>query len=103
MRQRGDVQYFGVLLMSLDLPNIRAAHAWARLRSLDDRRALEYLSRLLAQGLRALADRLAPGEFLDWMVLAEEAARAIGELLAESVYSFSEYVARFEREFVGHN
>jgi tetratricopeptide (TPR) repeat protein len=77
--QGGDTQYFGVLLMTLDLPNIRAAHEWARVRSSGDRRALEYLSHLPAQGPRALSERLAPGEFLDWMRLAEEAAREIGD------------------------
>ncbi|MBA4115216.1 MAG: hypothetical protein H0X71_02010 [Rubrobacter sp.] len=79
LRQGGETQYFGVLLMSLDLPNIRAAHEWARVRSSGDPRALEYLSRLPAQGSRVLADRLAPGEFLDWIRLAEEAAREIGD------------------------
>jgi tetratricopeptide (TPR) repeat protein len=78
-RQGGETQYFGVLLLTLDLPNIRAAHEWARVRTSEDRRALEYLSRLPAQGRRVLSERLAPGEFLDWMMLAEEAARSIGD------------------------
>ena len=68
-----------MLLLSLDLPNIRAAHEWARVRSSSDRRALEYLTRLPAAGRRVLSERLAPNEFLDWMVLAEESARAIGD------------------------
>jgi len=89
--QGGDAQYFGVLLLSLDLPNIRAAHEWARSRSSSDRRALEYLTRLPAAGRRALSERLAPDEFLDWMVLAEEAARTIGD----------EDEARAHREAVG--
>lgn len=75
----GDNQYFGVLLMSLDLPNIRAAHGWARARSASDRQALEYLTRLPAAGRRVLLERLAPDEFLDWLTLAEESARAIGD------------------------
>jgi tetratricopeptide (TPR) repeat protein len=91
LRQGGDTQYFGVLLVTLDLPNIRAAHEWARVRSSSDRRALEYLSRLPAQGRRVLSERLAPGEFLDWMMLAEESARAIGD----------EDEARSHRETVG--
>ena len=75
----GDNQYLGVLLLSLDLPNIRAAHGWARARSSNDRQALEYLTRLPAAGRRVLLERLAPDEFLDWLTLAEESARAIGD------------------------
>lgn len=71
----GENQYFGVFLMALDLPNIRAAHEWARSRSSDDRRSLEYLSRLPSEGSRTLAERLGPEEFLEWMRLAENAAR----------------------------
>jgi tetratricopeptide (TPR) repeat protein len=78
-REGGDVQLFGVLLMDLDLPNIRAAHEWARARSSSDRRALEYLTCLPAASRRVLSDHLTPGEFLDWMALAEESARAIGD------------------------
>lgn len=78
-RLGGDNQYFGVLLMSLDLPNIRAAREWARARSSSDRQALEYLTRLPAAGRRVLSERLAPDEFLDWLTLAEESARAIGD------------------------
>ncbi len=79
LRQGGNTQYFSAYIVTLDLPNIRAAHEWARVRSSEDRRALGYLSRLLAQGSRVLADRLAPGEFFDWVTLAEEAARGIGD------------------------
>ncbi len=79
LRQGGDTQYFSVYIVGLDLPNIRSAHEWARSRSADDRWALEYLSRLPAQGRRVLSESLAPAEFLDWMRLAEEAAREIGD------------------------
>ena len=91
LREGGDTQYFGAYIMGLDLPNIRAAHEWARAHAPEDRRALEYLSRLPAQGRRVLAERLAPGEFLDWLTLAEESARAIGD----------EDEARSHREAVG--
>lgn len=77
--QGGDAQLFGVFLATQDLPNIRAAHEWARSRPASDRRALEYLSRLPSQGSRALADRLEPEEWLEWMRLAEDAARQTGE------------------------
>lgn len=75
----GHGQYFGVLLMTLDLPNIRAAHGWAHAHSSEDRRALEYLSRLPAEGHRMLFERLAPDEFVEWMNLAEEAAKKTGD------------------------
>jgi len=75
----GEVQLFSVYVMALDLPNIRAAHGWARSRSSGDRRALRYLSRLPSQGSRALSGWLGRGEFLEWMRLAEEAARKIGD------------------------
>lgn len=78
--QGGDAQLFGVYLITQDLSNIRAAHEWARSRSLSDRRALEYLSRLPSQGARVLADRLGPEEWLEWMRLAEDAARQIGDV-----------------------
>ncbi len=91
LREGGDTQYFGAYIMDLDLPNIRAAHEWARARAPEDRRALEYLSRLPAQGRRVLSERLTPGEFLDWLTLAEESARAIGD----------EDEARSHREAVG--
>lgn len=52
---------------------------------------MEYLTRLPAAGRRVLSERLAPDEFLDWMVLAEESARAIGD----------EDEARAHRETVG--
>ena len=78
-RQGGENQYFGVLLLTVDLPNIRAAHAWAHARSSEDRRALEYLSRLPSVGHRVLMERLGSGEFLDWMRLAEVAARKTGD------------------------
>lgn len=91
LRQGGETQYFGVFLMSLDLPNIRAAHDWARERSSYDRRALEYLSHLLSEGSRVLSDRLSPSEFLDWTTLAEKAAREIGD----------ENDARSHREVIG--
>ena len=81
--QGGDGQYFGVLLMTLDLPNIRAAHSWAHAHSPEDRRALEYLSRLPAEGHRMLFERLAPDEFVEWMKLAEGAARKTGDEGAE--------------------
>ena len=72
----GDTQYFSAYLVGLDLPNIKAAHEWARLRSPDDRWAAAYLSRLVRQGSRTLADRLGQEEFLEWTLLAEEAARS---------------------------
>lgn len=77
--QGGDIQLFGVFLITLDLPNIRAAHRWARLQSSSDRRALGYLSRLPSQGSRALAERLGSEEWLEWMRLAEHAARQLGD------------------------
>ena len=75
----GETQYFGVFILTQDLPNIRAAHEWARSRSAEDRWALEYLNRLPAEGRRVLLERLAPGEFLDWIELAEKAARETGD------------------------
>jgi tetratricopeptide (TPR) repeat protein len=75
----GEAQLFSVYLMALDLPNIRAAHEWARSRPPSDRRALGYLSRLPSQGSRALSERLTPNEFLEWMRLAEDAARETGD------------------------
>lgn len=75
----GDTQYLSAYLVDLDLPSIRAAHSWARSRHPGDRRATEYLSSLVSQGSRTLAARLGPGEFLEWMLLAEEAARSIGD------------------------
>jgi tetratricopeptide (TPR) repeat protein len=74
----GNTQYLSAYLVDLDLPNIRAAHEWARSRHPGDRRATEYLSRLVSQGSRTLAARLGPDEYLEWMRLAEEAARSIG-------------------------
>lgn len=91
LRMGGEAQYFGAHLVTLDLPNIRAAHEWAYKHSSIDRRALEYLSRLPAQSHRVLSERLLPGEFLDWLTLAEEAARAIGD----------NHEARSHRETVG--
>lgn len=91
LRQGGNTQYFSVLLISLDLPNIRAAHDWARERFPDDRRALEYLSHLPSEGARVLSVHLSPSEFLDWTTLAEKAAREIGD----------EEAARSHRETVG--
>ncbi len=79
MGQGGDTQLFGVFLITLDLANIRAAHRWAREKAPNDRRALEYLSRLVSQGSRPLAERLGPEEWLEWMRLAEDAARRIGD------------------------
>ena len=75
----GETQLFSVYLMTLDLPNIRAAHVWARSRPPGDWRAKEYLSRLPSQGSRALSERLTSGEFLQWMRLAEDAAREVGD------------------------
>ena len=75
----GKTQYFGVFILSQDLPNIRAAHGWARARSADDNWALKYLSRLPAEGRRVLLERLGPGEFMGWMELAEKAARETGD------------------------
>ncbi len=75
----GETQYFGVFILSQELPNIRAAHGWARARSADDSWALKYLSRLPAEGRRVLSERLGPGEFMDWMELAEKAARGTGD------------------------
>ncbi len=72
----GDTQYFGAYMVALDLPSIRAAYGWARSHSPGDRRATEYLSNLLWQGSRTLAERLGPEEFLEWTLLAEEAARS---------------------------
>lgn len=79
LSQGGDAQFFGVFLITLDLPNIRAAHGWAREQAPSDRRSLGYLSRLLSQGSRPLAERLGPGEWLEWMRLAENAARRLGD------------------------
>ncbi|MGB3633493.1 MAG: NB-ARC domain-containing protein, partial [Rubrobacteraceae bacterium] len=79
MGQGGDTQLFGVFLITLDLPNIRTAHEWAREQAPNDRRALEYLSRLVSQGSRPLAERLGPEEWLEWMRLAEDAARRLGD------------------------
>lgn len=79
MHQGGDTQLFGVFLITLDLANIRAAHGWAREKASNDTRALEYLSRLVSQGSRPLAERLGPEEWLDWMRLAEDAARRLGD------------------------
>lgn len=79
LRQGGDTQYFSAFIVGLDLPNIRSAYEWAHSRSTEDRWALEYLSRLPAQGRRVLAERLSPAEFLDWMRIAEESAREIGD------------------------
>lgn len=75
----GDTQLLSVFLMAQDLPNIRAAHDWARSHSSRDYRALEYLSRLPSQSYRALVDHLTPEEFLEWTRLAEDAARRIGD------------------------
>ena len=75
----GDTQYLNAYLVELDLPNIRAAYEWARLRHPGDQRATEYLSHLVSHGSRTLAARLGPEEFLQWMLLAEEAARSIGD------------------------
>lgn len=75
----GETQYFGVFILSQELPNIRAAHGWARTRSADDSWALRYLSRLPAEGRRVLSERLGPGEFMDWMELAKKAARETGD------------------------
>ncbi len=75
----GDTQYLSAYLVDLDLPNIRAAHAWARLRHPGDRWATEYLSRLVSQGSRTLAARLGSEEYLEWMLIAEEAARSTGD------------------------
>lgn len=79
MGQGGDAQLFGIYLITLDLPNIRAAHEWAREQASNDGRALEYLSRLVSQGSRPLAERLGPEEWLEWMRLAEDAARRLGD------------------------
>jgi len=79
MGQGGDTQLFGVFLITLDLANIRAAHGWARERASNDGRALEYLSRLVSQGSRPLAERLGPEEWLEWMRLAEDAGRRLGD------------------------
>lgn len=78
MGQGRDTQLFGVFLITLDLPNIRTAHVWTREQAPNDRRALEYLSRLVSQGSRPLAERLVPEEWLEWMRLAEDAARRLG-------------------------
>lgn len=75
----GETQYFGVFILSQDLQNIRAAHGWARVRSADDKWALGYLSRLPAEGRRVLSERLGPSEFMDWMEIAEKAARETGD------------------------
>ncbi|MBA2712457.1 MAG: tetratricopeptide repeat protein, partial [Rubrobacteraceae bacterium] len=75
----GDTQYLSAYIVDLDLPCIRAAHSWARSRSPGDRRAAEYLSRLVSQGSRTLADRLGLEEFLEWTLLAEEAAHSTGD------------------------
>lgn len=74
-----ETQLFGVFVMALDLPNIRAAHDWARSHSSDDRRALKYLSQLLSESPHALSKHLTPEEFLEWMHLAEKAAQTIGD------------------------
>jgi tetratricopeptide (TPR) repeat protein len=74
-----ETQLFGVFVMSLDLPNIRAAHDWARSHSSDDRRAQEYLSQLLSQSPHTLSVHLAPEEFLEWMRMVEEAAQRISD------------------------
>lgn len=79
MSQGGDTQLFGVYLITLDLANIRAAHGWAREKAANDRRALGYLSRLVSQGSRPLAERLGAEEWLEWMRLAEDAARRLGD------------------------
>lgn len=91
LRMGGDSQYFGAYLVTLDLPSIRAAHEWAYERATGDRRALEYLSRLPAQSHRVLSERLTPGEFVEWLTQAEEAARTIGD----------DQEARSHRETVG--
>lgn len=87
----GETQYFGVFILSQELPNIRAAYGWARARSTDDSWALEYLSRLPAEGRRVLSERLSPSEFMEWMELAEKAARETGD----------EEEARLHRDAVG--
>lgn len=75
----GDTQYLSAYLADLDLPNIRAAHDWARSRHPGDRRATEYLSHVVSYGSRTLAARLGPDEYLEWMLLAEKAARSVGD------------------------
>lgn len=91
LRMGRDSLYFGAYLVTLDLPSIRAVHQWARERATGDRWALEYLSRLPAQSHRVFSERLTPGEFLDWLTLAEGAARTIGD----------DHEARSHRETVG--
>lgn len=82
MHQGSDSQYFAAFLLPQDLPNVRAAHGWARARSDEDRYCREYLSRLLNQGSWMLAERLGPSEFLDWIRLAEDAAQDVGDMQA---------------------